>query len=212
MNRVSKSLVIGLVCVSSAGAHPALAQGKASTFGIMAGVNFAKLGGSDVDGAKTRTGFLAGVFARFGVSKTFAVEPEVLFSQQGAKSFDSNVTGTLKLDYVKVPLLFNLLIPAGGAGKAAARLFVGPQLGVKASCKATVSSGSTSASVGCKDLGLEIKSTDFSAVIGGGLDFNRLTLGIRYDLGLSSIDGSTPSGSVKNRVLALTVGYGFRLK
>ena len=39
----------------------------------------------------------------------------------------------------------------------------------------------------------------------------RADLALRYQLGLSSIDDSGAGADIKNRVLAIVAGYGFRL-
>ena len=54
-------------------------------FGVKGGLNIATLTG-DVQDASTKVGFHVGGFAEIKVSDKFAVQPELLFSTQGAKS------------------------------------------------------------------------------------------------------------------------------
>lgn len=191
----------------------AVGQRPANEVGIMAGVNFAKVSGSDLTNPKSRTGLTAGGFARLGVANHVAIEPEVLYSQQGAKGdFDVGVQGTFKLDYIQMPLLLRVMIPTKGTADIHPSLFAGPALGIKSSCKLKATSGSTSIAEDCSDTDAKIKSTDFLVVFGGGLDVRGLTFGLRYALGLSKVDDSTDPSDAKNKVFSFTVGYGFRLK
>lgn len=51
------------------------------------------------------------------------------------------------------------------------------------------------------------KSMDFGVVFGGGVDFGTLSVDLRLDLGLTSIDDSADSSDIQNRTLSLLVGY-----
>ncbi len=61
-----------------------------------------------------------------------------------------------------------------------------------------------------------LKNTDFSLVFGGGVDFavadvGRLVLEARYTLGLTTFS-ATPGIDVKNRVFAVLIGFGYRIR
>ncbi|WP_374465648.1 porin family protein [Chryseobacterium sp.] len=51
-------------------------------FGIKAGGNLSSISGSD---SKSKIGFYAGAFVNVPISDAFSIQPEVLYSQQGAK-------------------------------------------------------------------------------------------------------------------------------
>lgn len=55
------------------------------------------------------------------------------------------------------------------------------------------------------------KSLVFSGLLGAGVETSRLFVEVRYQRGLSSIDNSSDGLEIKNRVLALVAGYGFRV-
>ena len=62
-----------------------------TSFGVKAGINLANLSIDDADDTfdpENRTGFVAGVFVTVRGGGVFAFQPEVLFSQQGAKFSD----------------------------------------------------------------------------------------------------------------------------
>src|SRR5690625_2517532 len=70
-------------------------QAQKVDLGLKLGANFSNV--SDAGGLnfKNKTGLVAGAFLSIGTSK-FAVQPEVLYSQQGAKTD----FGSFDLDYV----------------------------------------------------------------------------------------------------------------
>jgi hypothetical protein len=161
-----------------------------------------------------RTGLVAGAFATIGVSPRFAIQPELLYSQQGAKvPIEAGIVGVVKLDYIQVPVLAQLRFPGGG--NAVPFLIAGPSLGIKASCKARAEGFGTSIGFDCDDPGLGLNPftcTDVSGVIGLGVEVSGLTISARYQHGFSNINDLVGDiETIHNRVLSLMVGYGFRL-
>lgn len=137
--------------------------------------------------------------------RNFAIEPHLLYSQQGAEATVDVIQGTFKLDYLQVPVLLKALFPLSGSPSTRPFLAAGPALGFKVGCKVNVI-----LSVDCDTIGLPIRDTDFSAVAAGGIEVADFMLSIRYGLGVSSSIDASPSISVTNRVLSFLVGYGFR--
>jgi hypothetical protein len=190
----------------SAQQHPQL--------GVFGGVNFAKLGGDDVGDVQTRTGVLAGVFASFPLGRILALVPGVAYSQEGTDvDAGGGITGTLKFDYIEVPLLLKVAAPLQGSPKLRPYVVVGPTVGFEVGCKVAAQSGSQSVEVDCDDptAGVQTKSVQAGLLLGGGLEISQFFVGLRYQLGLTSIDDSGGNADVKNRVLAIFAGYGFRL-
>ena len=54
--------------------------------GIKGGANFSTYVGSDVENAKMLTGFHAGLFANLPITEMIRIQPEVVYSVQGAKT------------------------------------------------------------------------------------------------------------------------------
>jgi hypothetical protein len=118
-------LTIGLTAALLACAATAQAQGP--SFGVKAGFNFADLSIKDSTDSlqpNNRTGLVAGVFFIIPGGPVFAFQPEVLVSMQGAKFSDLGDRGTVKIDYVQVPLLARIKPSASPVG-----LVVGPAIG-----------------------------------------------------------------------------------
>ena len=200
--------------------HSAVAQGllpvpQRPTIGVMAGVNLAKLSGEDITSADNRTGFLGGIFVTFHVTNSFAIQPEVIYSQKGfADNSDPDFDATFKLDYIDVPVLLRFGIPVVGPIRP---FFVaGPSFGLQVKCGVGASGEGVSASIDCDELGDQIglefqkKSFDMSGVVGAGVDFRlggqTLMLGARYQHGFSDV---IEDAAVKNRTWSVVAGLGF---
>ena len=182
-------------------ASPAAAQG--TTFGARVGVNFANLSlseNNDVD-TSTRTAIAIGGFATIPINPRFAFQPEILYSQQGAKANDESSGGTLKIDYVLVPLLANIGL---SDGPNRVSLLVGPQIGFRTSAKADDDGEEF-------DIEENIKSTDFGLVAGIAANISNFVVDARYAHGLSDInDIGEGDQKIKNRVFTISVGFSFR--
>lgn len=207
--RTTMSVLVLSVAASSA----ALAQKTKAHFGVLAGAAFAKVSGKDATGdIKIRTGIAGGGFVTIGVSRNVGIEPEVLYVQKGAKQTESGVESKFKVSYVEVPVLLKLRFPGKSGGTVVPHVYAGPYLGFKAGCRISATSGSTSLSGNCADspFDVKIKSTDFGATFGGGVDVGRAIIDVRYDLGLSKVGNETTDNDIKIRVIYLLVGWTFR--
>lgn len=188
-----------------AGVSTASAQSVPRTsWGIVAGANFAKLTGDDADGVKTRTGFVGGVTADFHVASNVGLEIDGLYSQEGAKIDLGDSDGTLKLDYVRVPVLLRFNFPTHSTVHPFVN--IGPSLGFKVGCKETA--GSESAN--CDDISTDVKSFDFAGTVGAGLGFNvgkqELSVQARFTKGFTKI---IEDADAKNQNFSIMAGFSF---
>jgi len=181
-------------------------------FGIKAGVNFSTFGG-DADNADSRTGFHAGAVAEFKLSENFSVQPELLYSQLGAKTEYNESDGlgiyrveeTAKYDYIALPILAKYYIIEGLSIEA------GPQVGflINAKGETKISAGGESGTseADVKDL---TKSVDFGVAAGLAYD---LPMGVffqaRYYAGLSNTYDGEGNADIKNSAFQISVGYKF---
>lgn len=175
-------------------ALPTVGLAQLPSLGLKGGVNLADVSGPDSD---YKAGLSLGAYASFSVFPMLSIQPEVLFSQKGAKEGDAK----LEADYVDIPVLLKVKPSLPGVGLSP-YLFAGPSAGILLSAK--------SGGVDIKDA---YESAEFSLVLGGGLEFGRISVDARYDLGLSSATKDELAGvaldAMKNR--AFTVMLGFRL-
>jgi hypothetical protein len=188
---MKKLLLVGVLL--TAAITYGYSQTPKTQFGIKAGLNVANLdvsGGSDFD---SRTSFHVGGLAHIHLSKEFALQPELYYSGQGGKNSD----GTLKVDYINVPVLLQYMVGTGF------RLQTGPQVGFLT--RAEFEEGNVEVDV--KD---DFESVDFSWSVGAGYIFpSGIGFDARYNLGISNIRESS-SPEYKNRVFSIGMFYQFR--
>lgn len=183
------------------------------TGGLKIGANFANFYGEDLkeleeelgENFESRLGICIGGFITFNISEMFAIQPEVLYSMKGSKAEGTLFGETFKLQfnlsYLEIPVLVKLRIPTQGNVKPS--LFVGPSLAIKLSGKGKMEYAGESEEEDIE----ELKDTDFGLIIGAGVDFGKLTVDLRYNLGLTKIPEE--DDDVKNKVISLMIGYSF---
>ncbi|RED18976.1 opacity protein-like surface antigen [Flavobacterium cutihirudinis] len=165
-------------------------------FGVKGGLNLTNFaGGWDTT---IKAGFHIGGFAEIKVIERMAIQPELLFSTQGARySMDGgNNGGYYKLNYISVPVLAKFYVTKQFTVEG------GPQIGFLVSAK---NEG--------RDIKDEYESTDLGFNFGAGYNFtDNLAIGLRYTLGLSDVlnkDYYNDYDNVRNSVLALNLSYKF---
>jgi hypothetical protein len=182
-----------LVLAGAAAAQPAV--------GLKAGLSLAKITGDDVGDVQTKAGFMIGGFAAFPLGENTALQPEILYTQKGAKADGLGGEEVLSLNYIDVPILFRFTV----AGEGARPIFLlGPSIGFKASDKFTV--GGEEVEIG------DFKSTDFGLVFGLGAQIQQFVGEVRYNLGLTNIldvPDEANTASIKNSVISLQAGFTF---
>ena len=189
------------------------------TFGAKAGINIANLDVTDAN-IDSRTSLHLGVTAEFEISDTFSIQPELLYSSQGATESDTEEISSFryvsendwKLNYIQIPIMVKFYASEGLSLEA------GPQIGFLASAEVdfvntetdllTGTSDRNSGTIDAKDL---VKSVDLGLNFGLGYKLDSgLNFALRYNLGLSNIyDVSETDVKIKNRVFQLSVGYTF---
>lgn len=210
-----KKLILGLAVTASSLAFAQQTPSSSSnpvTFGVKGGMNVSSLSKDEgLDDQKSKIGFNAGVFANIPVAESFSVQPEVLYSQYGAKA-DYTLLGTkysssTKLDYIAVPVMFQYnLIPN-------LYLEAGPEFGFLVSAKNKIkneNNGDSSTSDNYKD---DLKTFNFGIGIGAGYYFTpNFGLTARYVAGLTDVAKDRPNGSdaVKNNVFQVGLAYKFK--
>jgi hypothetical protein len=156
-------------------------QGTAK-IGVQGGLNVSSLKIEDYEDTDSRIGFFLGLLAHIhlGASETWALQPEVVYSQEGGKV---NLTGgdvEVKLDYITFPVAIQYMFNNGFRFEAV------PQLGVLVNSKYEDDDGAED------DADEDFKSVNFS--IGPGisyLSYSGFGVGARYMFGVSNIGEGT---------------------
>ena len=193
-----------------------MAQNQTGKLSIrpMVGVNLSDFGNASIDMYKMKVGLTGGAELEYGLNPWLGLSIGLMYSQQGAKidgSIDAMVAddngniwltktqmnGKLKCDYLNLPLMANVYIPAikGLAFKA----------GVDGAKLNQISSYSTSITDVCK-------SVDFGIPLGLSYEYKNVVLDARYFFGLTKIDKTDNPDSARNQYLSITLGYKFNLK
>ena len=173
-----------------------------------AGINLATM--TNDNEAKTRIAFVAGAELEYQVSPMLSVSAGALYSQQGADADSQGMNGTVKMDYVNIPILANFYVAKGFAVKA------GIQPGFLVNDKVKVSANGVTAEVGLKEayqaagIDVDISSLDFAIPLGISYEFNHVVLDARYNLSVAKAI-SAYGESTKHSVFQITLGYKFGL-
>jgi hypothetical protein len=182
-------------------------------FGIKGGVNFSDLYVSNVQNENMKIGLNAGFYAKLPIVKGISIQPELLYSNKGAKDTYNNFaqgSGEYRynLNYIETPLLmvFNLTpnfsLSAGGY-----MAFLASATVVDVNSNGTIT--------GARDLNADsFNRFDYGLAGGLGVDIENVTLGVRYNYGLQNIGQSgNLSGDLtknsKNSVATLFIGFAF---
>jgi hypothetical protein len=167
--------------------------------GIKGGLNAYTLGGDDTSDVKTKLGFNLGLLGHIHISDRFGLQPELVYSTQGAASDDGSDID-LNLSYINVPVLFQYMYDNGF------RIQAGPQIGFLTSAKAKGASASVDIkdSFNTLDVALSVGASYVHPVSGFGVD-------ARYNYGLSNVNDSSGSEAF-NRGFQLGVFYLFKHK
>lgn len=192
-----KKIILCAIAIMAFG----FANAQKARFGVKGGLNITTING--LDDANSLIGFQLGGFAEIKVWKKLFIQPELVYSAQGAK-FDryyDDPAFTVNLDYINVPVLAKYYITKQFTVEA------GPQLGFL---------------VSSKNISNE-KSVDVGFNFGAGYNFtDNFSAGIRYTVGLTNVydthydyeddyydGGYYVDNRRTNGVLALTAAYKF---
>lgn len=198
--------------------------------GIRVGLNFATFGGDEAETIQTllrgvptvsgtdagrRTGFMVGGFIVADFGGLLALQPGVRYIQKGDQTeFTArNSSGeaesgsiTTKVDYVEVPILTRVRLPA--VGPVVPHVLAGPTLGFSVNTAADAKLGGESQAIAVGgDLGGNAISLDFGAGADVEVGTGTVTMDARFGLGLSDVPGVT--FSAQNRGIMVTVGFVF---
>lgn len=180
--------------------------------GVKFGMNVSTIAG-DGENIDPAVAFHGGAVVEFPVSEKFSVQPELVYSMQGAKSSGIlevdgtpyNVKEHLKLSYLNIPVMAKYYVTPEFS------VLAGPQLGFLTSAKDKIKfddgeGNSGSDNVDVKDV---FKSIDVAFGFGLGYSFiKQINAEIRYNVGLSNIADDGDS-NMQNNVLQVSLGFRF---
>ncbi|AYN02377.1 PorT family protein [Chryseobacterium aahli] len=229
-----KKLILGLAITAGSLAFAQTTTTKSTSssdvrFGVKGGMNVSSLSkDAGLEDQKSKIGFNAGIFATIPVAESFSIQPEVLYSQYGAKIESTNeftVLGTTtrnvesystNLDYIAVPVMFQYNFVPNFYVEA------GPEFGFLVGAKnkgdrtTTVTTGSntstSSASYSDKIDKDNLNTFNFGIGLGAGYYFtDNIGITARYVAGVTDVAKDRPNGSdaVRNNTFQVGLAYKF---
>ncbi len=166
--------------------------------GVKAGTNLGKIDGQSFKD-EFNFGYHLGAFSVIKLSKTFQLQPEVLFNQYNTKTsndFEKEVTDPrnlkgVSLQYLSIPLILNI-----SPSKLLA-FQLGPQYGILINRDNNLVANGKNA----------FKEGDFSVLGGLQLNLGSWKVNGRYIIGLNDISDLAAKRNWKNQAFQLSVGY-----
>jgi hypothetical protein len=163
-------------------------------FGVKGGMNLTNIGG-DAMGVKTRTSAHIGVLYAIELDYWLYLQPEVVYSMEGAQS-DDQLT-LIKYNYINVPLMFKLY-----AFSEVVHFQLGPQLSFNLGGRLVNNSSDTDI-----DISNELSDITLAAGLGIGADFNKgPSISVRYNVGITSNVMNSSDEKYTNNVFQISIG------
>lgn len=184
---MKKSILVAIMLFSITTAL----QAQSIRFGVKGGVNFANQNGDDVPtftDKESITSYHAGLVAEIKLFDSFAIQPELLYSTQGASYKNVGEEFKNELGYLSIPVLAKIYL-----GKSLS-LELGPQASFLLNERKNVDFG-------------DAKTFEFGVVGGLGLNITKnLFIQARYGLGLTE---TSKEADIKNSTIQLSAGIMF---
>lgn len=163
-------------------------QAQETRFGVKGGATLysltTELAGFGEETTDGKLGFAAGLYMEKPFSDLISLQIEGLFVQKGGEDEDDFFGDeSVTLSYVDVPILIRVNIPL--SENVQPYLYGGGYLGYL-----------IDASSNDEDISEFLEDINYGAAFGAGLSFGRLSLDIRYDLGLANIYDDSELGDL----------------
>jgi hypothetical protein len=170
-------LIAAVMVTSFASAQHSSSPAGNVNIGIKGGANLYNVKNSNNVKYDPKVGFHFGLLGHIHLNSQFAVQPEILYSTQGAKAKIGSDNINYNLDYINVPVLLQYMFDNGF------RIQAGPQLGLLIRAKTKANNTTTDIKDDLKpiDVGLSVRASYVFPPTGFGLD-------LRYNFGFSNIN------------------------
>ena len=195
-----KKLWVACVAIAFAGtvnaqdtAFAEAVNAKDVKIGVKLGMNIASVNGSNANNLDSRTGFVFGVTAEIAFTEKFSIQPELLYSAQGAQQGNDY---RYDLNYVSLPIMAKYYIAKGFTVEA------GPQFSFLVKDELVPIS-----TYNGNIVNTAAENFDLALNLGLGYQFKSgIFFQTRYNLGLIAV---TENPDIKNGVFQMTLGFQF---
>ena len=160
-------------------------EAKSMQFGVKGGLNLSSLNSSDGSTSDMLLGFNLGVFNKFPVTSFLAIQPEFYVTTKGSSVTYNNLlvdgTARFNLTYLEIPLLCVVNVTK------LLNVQFGPYVAYMIDGKVT-----NVANVNLFNFEQNINVNDYNridagVVLGAGLEVGKITMGARYNLGITKV-------------------------
>ena len=174
-----------------------------TSFGVKGGLNIASLVGDGVENLSVRTSVHFTGMAEFELTDKFSIQPEIMYSAQGAKETLGDYEAMWYLNYINVPLIAKYYIGERLSIEA------GPYVGFLVNAKLDWSDNEDA---GLDELEELTASIDFGINLGLGYKLESgLNFGARYNIGMVNVlESELYDGTLTNGVFQISIGYYFK--
>ena len=209
---MKKIVVLFVIAFAWAGMH---AQG----FGVEAGLNMGSLKWDEGDGVLNYSGKMGlnlGVFYEYEVGDNMYLHGGIAYSQYGGKYNKGRTTSYFNLNYIDLPFMFKY---GFDVSDFRAYITAGPVVSMALSGK-FYREWDGEEEAGSGDIlftnsldrdhfdKFQMKKTNMSFRIGGGISFDKIDVGLYYSAGLSNL-ALFEDESIKTGLMSLLIGYRF---
>jgi len=164
--------------------------------GIKGGADVQKISGVSFK-EEFAYGYHLGAYTEIKLSKTFSIQPELYYSAASmnkGNSFDTLYTSIdpkkIKFGYMNIPILFNIKI------SDKVKLQVGPRYGILSNTNLSIKANAEKA----------LKMGDFSFVSGIQLQYSKIKVYARYQIGLTNINEISNKENWKSQSIHIGIG------
>lgn len=167
-------------------------------FGLKGGFNLSKFSTENTFASDNKAGYYAGVWTRIGAAGIH-LQPELYLSGKNTTLKNNGVENEVKFTSLDVPVLIGTKIGAAGVG---VRLNTGPVVSFILSEKQSFGDATSNIFNG------SFKDQAFAWQFGTGLDVGKLSVDLRYEMGMSKLNDA---GYPDTKLNIFTLGLGLRL-
>ena len=173
-----KKLTLSLAIVLAASIFASAQVLPSFQFGIKGGVNLSQFSTSGTFNSDNRAGYLAGFWARIG-ALGLNLQPELYYTSKEA-TFNSaaNETSKVTINSIDFPVLVGLKFGAMGVG---GRINTGPLASFIIDKNQSFGGAASNA------VTLHFKDQAYAWQFGAGLDIMKISVDLRYELGLTNL-------------------------
>jgi hypothetical protein len=166
-------------------------------FGVKGGMNLSRFSHTATFATQNRAGVLGGIWARVG-GLGFNFQPELYISSKNVTVNNGGTENKATLTSLDVPLLLGSKIGAFGIG---GRFYTGPMFSFALNKDQNV--GDALGNVAH----LNFKDQNIAWQFGAGLDVKKISVDVRYELGLSKQPYNNNNDQTRINMFNLTLGY-----